>query len=324
MKVQASIRALYDQQRPVAEVLRAQVDRTLEASKPRRWHFESRIKEIKSFTIKVETGRVKSPEALEDFLACTIVVPNSASIDDAIRWIEQHFEIRYRRPPVASKTSKNADSFPFDDLRLYCARGNDGSRPPEPIDNVIFEVQVKTFLQHAWGIATHDLSYKTEDVRWGKDRIVSHLKAAIEFAELSLQQAEALSHSPSLQLEHKPTTTTAAIIDICRAMWRSDELPENLRGLAETVRGILKDAELTVEDLRACLEAAKAGSGSLPTNLSPYGVILQALIRSHETQIDAMLRNGRTRAQILVTPEVDLPATFLPSAYANRVVIVSA
>lgn len=324
MKVQASIRTLYDQQKPVAEALRAQVDGTLQASRPRRWHFESRIKELKSFAIKVETGRVKKPEALEDFLACTVVVPNSASIVDATRWIERHFEIQYRRPSQALKTHKNADSFPFDDLRLYCARGNDGSRPPEPIDNVIFEIQIKTFLQHAWGIATHDLSYKTEDVRWGKDRIVSHLKAAVEFAELSIQQAETLSYSPGLQLEHKPTTTTAVIINICKTMWQQDELPENLRGLAETIRGILKDAGLTVEHLRACLETAKAGSGSLPTNLSPYGVILQALLRNHEGKIDAMLRDARTRAQILVTPELELPSTFVPSTYAGRVVIIGA
>ncbi|WP_426030539.1 hypothetical protein [Caulobacter sp. DWP3-1-3b2] len=323
MKVQASIRALYDQQKPVAEALKVQVDGTLEAFKPRRWHFESRIKELKSFTIKVETGRVKKPEALEDFLACTVVVPNSASINEAVRWIEERFEIRYRRPPHASKTWKNADSFPFDDLRLYCARGNDGSRRPEPIDDVIFEVQVKTFLQHAWGIATHDLSYKTEDVRWGKDRIVSHLKAAIEFAELSIQQAESLSHSPGLQLAHKPTATTAAIIDICKSMWPQDELPENLRGLAETIQAILKDAELTVDDLRSALVAAKAGSGFLPRNLSPYGVILQSLLQNHESQIDAMLRDMAKRAQILVTPEVELPLTFVPSAYAERVVVVA-
>jgi ppGpp synthetase/RelA/SpoT-type nucleotidyltranferase len=310
MKVQASIRAIYEQQSPIAEALRARVDGTLQTSKPRRWHFESRIKELKSFALKIETGRVKNPDALEDFLACTIVVPNSASIDEAVRWIGEHFEIKYRRPPDASKTSKSADSFPFDDLRLYCVRGNDGTRPPEPIDNVVFEVQVKTFLQHAWGIATHDLSYKTEDVRWGKDRIASHLKAAVEFAELSIQQAETLSHSPGLQLEHKPTVATADIISLCRTMWRHDELPENLRGLAETVRTILWDAGLTVNHLRTALETAKASSGGLPANLSPYGVILQSLLRSNETQIDAMLRSRLKRAQILLTPEVELPSTF--------------
>ena len=323
MKVQASIRALYDQQKQLAEALRVQVDGTLEASKPRRWHFESRIKELKSFAIKIETGRFKKPEALEDFLACTVVVPNSALIDDAVNWIEERFDIRYRRPPHQFKTSKNADSFPFDDLRLYCARGNDGSRRPEPIDDVIFEVQVKTFLQHAWGIATHDLSYKTEDVRWGKDRIVSHLKAAVEFAELSIQQAQNLSHSPGLQSEHKPTATTAAIIDICKSIWHQDELPENLRGLAETVRAILRDAGLTVDQLHTALVSAKAASGSLPSNLSPYGVILQSLLRSHEIQIDAMLRDNAKRTHLLVTPELELPSTFVLSAYADRVVVIT-
>lgn len=323
MKVHASVRALYEAQLPVAEALQKHVHNALLSDKPPRWHYESRIKQMQSFAVKVESGRVKDPRALEDFLACTIVVPNSGILSDAISWISSKFTIAYQRPKDPAATHKNADAFPFDDIRLYCKRGNDGSRPEEPIDDVVFEIQVKTFLQHAWGIATHDLSYKTDDVRWGKDRIVAHLKAAIEFAEISIQQAEALSHGKALQLVHTPTTMTAEILSVCRKYWNVFDLPENQRGMAETIRTILQDCRLSASDLDKVLSDEKGRTGSLPTNLSPYGTIIQLLLSSHQVTIERMLGDKRAKARLLITPEMNLPSTFNPSKFNERVIQVS-
>jgi hypothetical protein len=38
------------------------------------WFFTWRLKELESFALKIETGRVSNPVALEDFFACTIVL----------------------------------------------------------------------------------------------------------------------------------------------------------------------------------------------------------------------------------------------------------
>ena len=322
MKVHASVRALYEAQLPVAEALHRHVNSALQANKPARWHYESRVKQLQSFAVKVESARVKDPAALEDFLACTIVVPNSGLLSEAVAWIKSKFFVEYQRPKDPVETHKSADSFPFDDIRLYCKRSNDGSRPAEPIDDVIFEVQVKTFLQHAWGIATHDLSYKTDDVRWGKDRIVAHLKAAIEFAEISIQQAESLSHGKALQLIHSPTSMTASILEVCRKYWKVPDLPENQRGMAETIRGILQDCRLDVSDLDKILDAERNRAGSLPSNLSPYSTIVQLLLMAHQTEVERMLANGRFRTKLFLTPEMTLPSSFVIDKFVTRLVIV--
>jgi hypothetical protein len=320
MKVQATVRSLYEAQYSTSAALKKHVDNTFLSGKPTRWHYESRLKELNSFAAKLETGRVRDPAALEDFLACSIVVPNSSMIRDADLWVRDRFNVSYQRPEDPAVTKKFPDAFPFDDLRLYCIRGNDGSRPEEIIDQLVFEVQIKTFLQHAWGIATHDLSYKTDDVRWGKDRVVSHLKAAIEFAELSLQEADTLSHSSALQLNHRQTTETSNIISLLNNYWNRDELPENLRGMAETIRSILQESGLKIDQLKETLDREFVKSGSMPSNLSPYGAIIQSLMKDHFRAIERMLKGQRSRVRLFLTSEIELPEDIKISEFRDRII----
>lgn len=322
MKIQASIRAMHEDRRPFYEMLKSGIDAACNAIKEPRWHYESRIKTLESFSVKVESGRVLSPPMMEDFLACSFVVPNSTSIELALSLIGSEFEIKYRRPPLPNHTRKNADSFPFDDLRLYCVRGNDGSRPKSELDELVFEIQIKTFLQHAWAIATHDLSYKTDDVRWGKDRIVAHLKAAIEYAEISILHADSLSHVSSLQLSHKKTSITSSIIEVMIKNWERNELPKNLRGLAESIQSILTDLKVDPNELANILAVEKKLNGELPSNLSPYGVVIQSLLKHKEIEIGKFLRT-RGRSKIVLTPELSLPAYFIPDYPHDRIVVVN-
>ncbi len=321
MKVQTSLRNIYALHRPFAERLEIDVRKAMMAAKGPRWHYESRVKAVESFCAKLETGRVVDPNALEDFLACTLVVPNSLDIPSAVEMVESIYTILYRRPPIDGETSKTPDTFRFDDLRLYCRRENDGSRPNDVLDGIVFEVQIKTFLQHAWGIATHDLSYKTDDVRWAKDRIVAHLKAAIEHAELSIQEADALSKSPMLQLSHSRTKSVVEIINAFKAAWSGEDLPANLRGLAETITDIVDGANLTTAQFDDLLQGEKARrGGEMPLNLSPYGTAIQLLIRHHQASVERMLERAKTK--LLLTPELDLPEGFPPHRLRNRVVRV--
>jgi hypothetical protein len=321
MKIQGSVRALYEKQKPLVELLKRSVDDTLRSLKEERWHYESRTKSLESFAVKLETGRVPDPAALEDFLACMLVVPSSSALAVAEQLARDNFEVVARRPPDAKVTSKAAECFPFDDLRLYCRRGNDGTRPPEPLDEIVFEIQIKTFLQHAWGVATHDLTYKTDDVRWGKDRIVSHLKAAIEYAEVTIEQAETLSKSQLISKANKKTDTVAKIIGILRANWTADALPENLRGLAVTVSDIINATGISSEELSDLLDTEKAANGGeLPLNLSPYGTIMQMLGKSHGDKLKEILKNPNQRLKILITPEISIPKEVLDSAKEGRVI----
>ena len=321
MKVQTSIRTHFDNQKLVNAQLKEHVDNLFTNVKHRRWHYESRLKELESFAVKVETGRVKDPAYLEDYLACTLVVPTTAELQSAIELVQEYFTIGEKRPADLAVTRKNANSFPFDDLRLYCRRDNDGTRPADLSDNVLFEIQIKTFLQHAWGIATHDLSYKTDDVRWGKDRLVAHLKASIEYAELAIQETSTLSRSGALSLQHQPTTMIAEVIEILQKHWSRADLPANLRSLAETLRDIIAGLKLSTADLDDLLrERALVSGGQLSLNLSPYATIIEALVFKHEDKIVEYLETARNK--IVITPEMTLPDGFPPKKVKSKIVLI--
>src|ERR1039458_7003995 len=171
MKIPASIRRLHEDQKAVNDRLKSVVDERMAGLKKPRWHYESRVKELPSFALKIESGRFQKPEALEDFFACTLVVSNATEIAEAERLVGDHFTVQYRRPKQIDKTHKPSNSFPFDDLRVYAVLREGPAIPPTDLAGIAFEVQIKTFLQHAWSIATHDLLYKSDDVNWSKERI---------------------------------------------------------------------------------------------------------------------------------------------------------
>ncbi|WP_423065319.1 hypothetical protein [Devosia sp. CN2-171] len=319
MKIQGSVRAAFDAQFGLNEALKKHVDSTMSALKQPRWHYEARLKELESFAVKLETCRVPKPAALEDFLACTIVVPTTADISTAIGAVRKKFTVKYRRPAKPKMTSKAANAFPFDDVRLYCCRGNDGTTPADPINELIFEVQVKTFLQHAWSIATHDFNYKTDGVTWGKDRVVAHLKAALEHVELSLQEAAALAVSPLVDLGNPQYELVAEVIAVLKKHWKGADLPFNVRAVAESVAALLTASKIKPPELDAILVSQKKLSGALPLNLSPYGVIVSALAGVKTAELDAALVASK-RPILLITPELALPTGF-PSKDATSAVV---
>ena len=87
-------------------------------------------------------------------------------------------------------------------------------------------MQVKTFLQHAWGIATHDLIYKTDDVSWSRQRIAYQIKAMLEHAEMSIQEAGRLAEAVALsKTQHDSEADIPQIAaDFSLILSRTDEL----------------------------------------------------------------------------------------------------
>jgi ppGpp synthetase/RelA/SpoT-type nucleotidyltranferase len=170
MKIPASIRELHADQYEINMRLKVKVDDRIKGLKHESWHYESRVKKEQSFALKVETGRVANPAAMEDFFACTLVVRNGTEIDQAEKLIMENFVFCGRKLEVDNQTHKSPDAFPFDDLRLYVEWRDDPDLPPSGVVGIRFEVQIKTFLQHAWAIATHNLVYKSDTVSWSKQR----------------------------------------------------------------------------------------------------------------------------------------------------------
>ncbi|MDU9414992.1 hypothetical protein [Pseudomonas sp. zfem005] len=320
MKIPASIRTIYEDQRDLNEKLKLEIDSKIKGLIEPRWHYESRVKELISFAIKLETGRVLKPHELEDFFACTIVVQNASQINVAYERISENFVICEKRPKSDDFTSKASNSFPFDDLRLYCKQKPNPILPPKELSEVIFEIQIKTFLQHAWSIATHDLVYKSDDANWSQERIAYQIKAMLEHAEVSIQQASDLANCEALKKDNREILSIKKSIDIIKKNWSKEDLPRDIRRVAQNILSACQLIDISLEVLDALLDEKKQQRGGThPLNTSPYSTVVQYIIESNEAGFLAAIQSTKKRGKILIPSELILPTTLDRTRSVNAI-----
>ena len=315
MKISKSLRDIHSQQVEVYQELQQRVARVMLHLKDQRWHYESRVKELESYALKVESGRHYN---LDDFFACTLVVDNIGSLAKAERLVKAKFKFQERRPKVDKLTSKPADTFRFDDTRLYVRWKDDPNVRPTRLKGLLFEVQIKTFLAHAWSIASHDLIYKADEKSWPKERIAFQIKAMLEHAETSIQAVKKLATSPSLKKTDELSRRVTTIIDLINELWQPTSLPNNKKRLAENIDGLLKNVKVDLATLRkALVKETELGGGTKILNLSPYATIVQSLLNQEPKKMKTYLTGRKHSFKIYIPREVELPASFsldLPNA----------
>lgn len=292
MKIVKAVRDLFEAAASRYQRLEGEVKELL---KPRveehDWFFLGRVKQLESFALKLETGRVPAPSNLEDFYACTIVVPTMGEIEVAEKLVTELFELSYRRPQDNGITPKPPSSFVFDDLRLYVARRPPASGLHPDLDGVVFEVQVKTILQHAWSVATHDLIYKSNSVSWPRERIAFQVKAMLEHAEVAIAEANRLADAPAVARRDKQTIAVLQLIEHLKRVWPDERLPRDVKRLAETILALLRAGDCDISSFPSIVDDEKRRLGVLPADLSPYSFVVQAL--AHTSQLDFQRKFNR-------------------------------
>lgn len=304
MKVIQSVETLYQEQYLINERLKIHVDEILLRIKKDTWHYFSRIKGKESYALKLETGRIKDAKKLEDFFACTLVVENLNQIDIAVNVLKAEFEILYQRPQDTSITHKNSSSFEFDDLRLYVKIKRVEFMPPKPIENVIFEIQIKTFLQHAWSLATHDLIYKSEEINWSKERIAFQIKAMLEQAELVISGVNKLVDLPEVLKDNKLTVRQKEMLAFFIDFFKREDLPTDVIRLCNSTMDLLSALKIDAVELTDIFNKENSlGRGVNYKNLSPYLLVLQSIINQKQSKVEEFLKKDN-RFKILLPKEI--------------------
>ena len=320
MKIRAAIRAVFSEQEPVYLSLKKRVDELFQPTcRAQNWHYESRVKQEESFALKIETGITDDPATLEDFFACAIVVKNSTQIGDAVKIVQVECDIVRRRPTNPQRTRNQPATFEFDDLRLYVKL----KKPPGATESAdferVFEVQVRTFLLHAWSIATHELTYKTDDVSWGKARIAYQVRAMLENAELSILSAEELAKTDVLDKEDRHTAELRQVIELVKTHWPADRLPKDLRRLAQNIHEILLALDVPRARLTELI-TAEVASASLPLDENAYQTSLRLLIKHEEPRVRAYVAKEQRRKLVLYE-ELSVPDWLRPPTAKNVIVV---
>jgi len=251
MKILKSIDVLYNDKLEYYNILKKNVDKVISDRKQHYWHYESRIKELGSFALKFETGRFNLENIFDDTFAVTIVVRKMDEIKMCLTLIQSLFVVIEKRPRDDSFTHKESHSFEFDDLRLILQLKKDYADRYDPsILNMRFELQIKTFLQHAWSIATHDLIYKTDEVVWAKERVAYNVKALLEQAELTISSIDEISDNQLLNKQNTKVKRVNQIISYLKTIFTQESLPSNLRKLAENVNSFLINIGISLNDVK--------------------------------------------------------------------------
>jgi len=306
MKINNLIRNLHQELKEKNQLLEARVKREFEAKKQNQWFFFSRIKEEESFALKLETGRVANPAEMEDFFACTLVVENRLAISAAVAIIEEICDVVERRPAKDDKTHKSPHEFSFDDLRLYVKLKGSDQLPPTPLNELIFEVQVKTFLQHAWGIATHDLVYKGQSVNWGRARVAFQIKAMLEHAEISIESVDSIAESSLLKQTDDKFQDVTLVIGWLIATWDEDGLPTDMVRLAQNILALAKAVGVSItEVIEAVQNDTSQGEGATLRDLTPYSVVIRGLYNHHQSKFAQYLKKERGTFKVFFSEQSD-------------------
>lgn len=306
MKISRHVRDFYEMMVPRYRSLEPVVSEIVNGFIEPRWHYEKRIKGRESFALKIDTARYSSPDMVDDILAGTIVVENSKTIQLAYSKVQNHFVIRNSRPKNPKQTNKKAHAFEFDDLRLYLSLHN-SSPHYHKFRDLVFELQIKTYLQHAWGIATHDLTYKGDAVDWSLLRIAYQVKAMLEHAEASIEAAGQMASASCLCKSEPSVDRVNSCVVLLKKFWRDEQLPFDVKRLASNILNALDVFGRSIGELDILLagESAKT-AGRLAFNMSPYLTTVQVLINNYG--IVSLEKEHKDRfMKIVVTPDVEAP-----------------
>jgi hypothetical protein len=233
-----------------------------------------------------------------------VVVHRSDQIAEARDLVLSHYPLVYCRPKDDVVTHMPASQFEFDDLRLYVQRPPHERGQHADLDHLVFEAQIKTVLQHAWSLATHDLIYKTDDVSWSKERIAFQIKAMLEHAEISIREAGPLSEA--INRRDRRTQEMLRVLEIADKFWDAASLPENRRLFASSVLTVLSIAAVEVDQLETIIRTEVNRLTCLPEDLSPYALIVQAIAQVDSSRLEGRMRKSDPR-KLVVHRDMDLP-----------------
>lgn len=307
-KVLPSIRSSYDHLFDDYEELAKFIDELLRPlCNKKKWHYESRIKSLTSFAQKLETGRYTKAKKIDDYFACTIVVQNLEHIQKAEKEVGAVLNVIKRLPKATDATYNAPTDFRFDGLRLYAKVKT--VNPKKEYENLLFEIQIKTFLDHAWSYATHDFSYKSSKVNWARERLAAQIKASLDQIDATITNVDEIVKSPIFNKRNKDYVKKEKILNYL-LNWDKGLLPTDVKRLVEILFEFEKNIGLSIDEIRNAVKAATSrGRGKKLVNLSAYGIVVQSLLdRRNPKFVEYLLAPAKgKKLKVLITDDIQLP-----------------
>lgn len=304
MKYNNVVRNLYDKYSHIASLQKEYLDNYFKEKMSSSFYlYESRVKSIESFALKLETGR----NAIEDFFACRFIVIKKDDIKKIKNELQNNnIKIINSRPADINETTKNPDNFAFDELRLYVQYMQPISMPEKEFLNNVFEIQIMTLYSFVWAQTTHDLIYKGSEISWGKARVAYQIKALLEQAQYAIDTID------KTEDEYFPKNTLyetqKEMIQYIKSVWDIALLPSDLNRLSNNILNLIKILNSNFEEMQDVLNKQKQeDNGFIPINITPYQYILKSYFRHKpEYLLNLLAKNPKKNFHITLIEDLDI------------------
>jgi putative GTP pyrophosphokinase len=121
----------------------------------------SRTKSFESVIEKIDRKEYSSPEEVTDLAGIRIITYIETDIEKVGKLLGKAFRLHANKSLNKSE-ELGADQMGYRSVHFVCELGKNRTKLPEfaVYQGLIFEVQVRTVLQHAWAEIEHDRNYK--------------------------------------------------------------------------------------------------------------------------------------------------------------------
>lgn len=244
MIIAKSLQQRYLEDKPHIHKIGEKVNSTLRPfCEKNHFAYTGRYKELESLAEKIETGRYSSWDSIDDLFAATIIIENLNQESKVVNFLKTVFSSCFIKQ--RGSTIKSPEVFRFDATRVI-AKLNPLHGNRQRMHDLNFEIQIRTAFEHAWSVATHSLTYKSDEINWKAIRLSAQIKAAVEQLDMLVSGfSEVDTHITAHEwpdINYK-VQILSFILNNFKDGKIPDELrPNNLTRFAENVFAILKSS----------------------------------------------------------------------------------
>lgn len=172
---------------------------------------EWRVKSVESFRGKLTKGIDYDPKQMKDLAGIRVIVYVHSDLDDVRKIISSTFDIKESKN---KSKSLEIDRFGYRSEHFIAVLPKDRIKLAEykKYEGLLFEIQIRTILEHSWAEIEHDRNYKFSGVLpQDMKRRFALLSASLELAD---NEFDSISKSIDALKEEVSSKTKAGEIDI--------------------------------------------------------------------------------------------------------------